>query len=38
VDTVHLDFSTVYNVIRGLPQALKTPALEGEKNYHAAFI
>ncbi len=30
-------FSTVYNVIRGLPLALKTLALEGEKNYREAF-
>jgi len=30
-------FSTVYNVIRGLPEALKTLALEGEKSYREAF-
>lgn len=30
-------FSTVYSAIRGLPAALKTLALEGEKSYREAF-
>jgi len=30
-------FSTVYSAIHGLPEALKTLALEGEKSYRAAF-
>lgn len=30
-------FSTVYNIIHGLPQALKTLAIDGEKRYREAF-